>query len=87
MSNEPMTRPARPSLLNAAEELRRYNIRVSVVSPGSVHTEFSSHEGKDAQKMLRLIDNLILGPPGASPEDVAFLSALAHRALTPLVCL
>jgi NAD(P)-dependent dehydrogenase (short-subunit alcohol dehydrogenase family) len=41
-----------------AEELRGYNIRVSVVCPGSVHTEFSSHGGKDSSKKLQ-------------PEDVA----------------
>jgi 3-oxoacyl-[acyl-carrier protein] reductase len=41
-----------------AEELRAHNIRVSVVCPGSVDTEFSPHSGKDPGKMLR-------------PEDVA----------------
>ncbi len=43
---------------SVAEELRSKNIRVTVVCPGSVHTEFSPHEGKDASKMLQ-------------PEDVA----------------
>lgn len=41
-----------------AEELRQHNIRVSVICPGSVHTEFSPHQGKDPAKMLQ-------------PEDVA----------------
>ena len=41
-----------------AEELRGENIRVSVVCPGSVHTEFSPHTGKDSKKMLQ-------------PDDVA----------------
>ncbi len=41
-----------------AEELRSYNIRVSVVCPGSVDTDLSPHTGKDPSKMLR-------------PEDVA----------------
>ncbi len=41
-----------------AEELRQYNIRVTVVCPGSVNTELSPHEGKDPKKMLQ-------------PEDVA----------------
>jgi 3-oxoacyl-[acyl-carrier protein] reductase len=41
---------------SVAEELRGYNIRVSVVCPGSVHTELSPHEGKDPQKMLRSED-------------------------------
>jgi NAD(P)-dependent dehydrogenase (short-subunit alcohol dehydrogenase family) len=38
---------------SVAEELRSYNIRVSVVSPGSVNTEFSPHAGKDPERMLR----------------------------------
>jgi NAD(P)-dependent dehydrogenase (short-subunit alcohol dehydrogenase family) len=41
-----------------AEELRSYNIRVSVVCPGSVHTEFAAHGGKDTSKKLQ-------------PDDVA----------------
>ncbi len=48
---------------SVAEELRGYNIRVSVVCPGSVHTELSPHEGKDTKKMLR-------------PEDVAHVVAM-----------
>ena len=48
---------------SAAEELRRYNIRVSVVSPGSVHSEFSPHAGKDPAKMLQ-------------PDDVAHVVAM-----------
>src|SRR5271165_4101631 len=43
---------------SVAEELRSENIRVSVVCPGSVDTEFSPHSGKDPGRMLR-------------PEDVA----------------
>ena len=43
---------------SVAEELRRYNVRVALVCPGSVHTELSPHEGKDPRKMLQ-------------PEDVA----------------
>jgi 3-oxoacyl-[acyl-carrier protein] reductase len=41
-----------------AEDLRGYGIRVSVVCPGSVATEFSGHRSKDPSKVL-------------SPEDVA----------------
>lgn len=44
--------------ISVAEELRGQNIRVSIVCPGSVDTEFSPHAGKDSRKMLR-------------PEDVA----------------
>ena len=43
---------------SVAEELRSQNIRVSVICPGSVDTEFSPHHGKNPGKMLR-------------PEDVA----------------
>lgn len=46
-----------------AEELRSQNIRVSLVCPGSVNTEFSPHTGKDVEKMLR-------------PEDVAHVAAM-----------
>jgi 3-oxoacyl-[acyl-carrier protein] reductase len=48
---------------SVAEELRAHNIRVSVVCPGSVHTELSPHEGKDPKKMLQ-------------PEDVAHVVAM-----------
>jgi 3-oxoacyl-[acyl-carrier protein] reductase len=39
-----------------AEELRQSNIRVSVICPGSVNTEFSGHAGKKAEKMLQASD-------------------------------
>jgi 3-oxoacyl-[acyl-carrier protein] reductase len=48
---------------SVAEELRAYNIRVSVVCPGSVDTELSPHAGKDKAKMLQ-------------PEDVAHAVAM-----------
>jgi 3-oxoacyl-[acyl-carrier protein] reductase len=38
---------------SVAEELRGQKIRVSVVSPGSTHTELSPHQGKSTEKMLR----------------------------------
>src|SRR2546426_3295801 len=41
-----------------AEELREHGIRVSLISPGSVATEFQPATGHDASKKLR-------------PEDVA----------------
>ncbi|HEY4961069.1 MAG TPA: SDR family oxidoreductase [Terriglobales bacterium] len=43
---------------SVAEELRAHNIRVSLVCPGSVNTEFSPHPGKDPDRMLK-------------PQDVA----------------
>ncbi len=39
-----------------AEELRQENIRVSVICPGSVLTEFSPHTGKDPERMLQPAD-------------------------------
>ena len=48
---------------SVAEELRAHNIRVSVICPGSTHTEFSPHEGKSQEKMLL-------------PEDVAHAVAM-----------
>jgi NAD(P)-dependent dehydrogenase (short-subunit alcohol dehydrogenase family) len=48
---------------SVAEELRGHNIRVSVVCPGSVHTDLSPHVGKDPSKMLQ-------------PDDVAHAVAM-----------
>src|SRR5256886_14629901 len=48
---------------SVAEELRAHNIRVSVICPGSVHTELSPHSGKDVNKMLQ-------------PDDVAHAVAM-----------
>ena len=33
---------------SVAEELRRYNIRVSAVAPGSINTDFADHSGRGA---------------------------------------
>ncbi len=41
---------------SVAEELRAHNIRVSVICPGSVHTDFSPHAGKNSEKMLQASD-------------------------------
>lgn len=46
-----------------AEDLRQYGIRVSAVCPGSVHTDFSPHTGKAAERMLQ-------------PDDVAHVVAM-----------
>ena len=43
---------------SVAEELRLFNIRVSVICPGSTHTDFSPHIGKNPARMLQ-------------PEDIA----------------
>ncbi|MGA2981062.1 MAG: SDR family oxidoreductase [Terriglobales bacterium] len=41
---------------SVAEELRAHNIRVSVICPGSTHTEFSAHPGMNTGKMLQASD-------------------------------
>ncbi len=41
---------------SVAEELRAHNIRVSVICPGSVHTDFSVHVGKNTERMLQASD-------------------------------
>jgi 3-oxoacyl-[acyl-carrier protein] reductase len=43
---------------SVAEELRAHKVRVSVICPGSVHTDLGPHTGKDTNKMLQ-------------PDDVA----------------
>ena len=48
---------------SAAEELRGHNVRVTVICPGSVNTELSPHEGKNASRMLQ-------------PGDVAHVVAM-----------
>jgi 3-oxoacyl-[acyl-carrier protein] reductase len=48
---------------SVAEELRGHNIRVAVICPGSVRTEFGPHAGKSAEKMLQ-------------PEDIAHAVAM-----------
>lgn len=40
----------------AAEDLRGFGIRVSAICPGTVHTDFSPHSGKDTHKMLQSED-------------------------------
>lgn len=41
---------------SVAEELRKHNVRASVVCPGSVDTELGPHTGKDPKKMLQSED-------------------------------
>ncbi len=41
---------------SVAEELRGHNIRVSIICPGTTHTEFSPHGGAKVEKMLQPSD-------------------------------
>ena len=41
---------------SVAEELRSHNIRVSVICPGSTHTDLSPHSGRDPSRMLQPSD-------------------------------
>ncbi len=57
-------------------EAREYDIRVSVVCPGSVATEFSPHSGKDPAKILQSQDvadavlTILRLPPNALMSEV-----------------
>jgi len=59
-----------------AEDLRGYGIRVSVVCPGTVHTDFSPHAGKDPQRMLQpddvahVVEMLVRQAPGSFVSEV-----------------
>jgi len=59
-----------------AEDLRGYGIRVSVVCPGTVHTEFSPHAGKDPARMLQpddvahVVEMLVRQAPGSFVSEV-----------------
>ncbi|HKO04152.1 MAG TPA: SDR family NAD(P)-dependent oxidoreductase [Candidatus Acidoferrales bacterium] len=59
-----------------AEDLRAFGIRVSVVSPGTVHTDFSPHAGKDPARMLQpddvahVVEMLVLQAPGSFVSEV-----------------
>ena len=67
---------------SVAEELRQYNIRVSVVAPGSINTDFGDHagrgaaSGKDPKKKLQTDDiasvvaTLVVQPPQSFISEV-----------------
>jgi 3-oxoacyl-[acyl-carrier protein] reductase len=64
---------------SVAEELRGHNIRVSVVCPGSVHTELSPHEGKDPKKMLQPDDVAHVVKMLVTQEPQSFVSEVLLR--------
>jgi NAD(P)-dependent dehydrogenase (short-subunit alcohol dehydrogenase family) len=59
-----------------AEELRAYNVRVTVVCPGSTNTDLSPHEGKNTSKMLRgediahIVEMLVTQQPRSFVSEV-----------------
>jgi 3-oxoacyl-[acyl-carrier protein] reductase len=67
---------------SVAEELRQFNIRVSVVAPGSINTDFSDHSGrgaasgKDPRKKLQpddiatVVATLVVQPPQSFISEV-----------------
>jgi NAD(P)-dependent dehydrogenase (short-subunit alcohol dehydrogenase family) len=63
---------------SAAEELRTYNIRVSVVAPGSVNTEFG-RGGKDRAKMLQAEDVAGVVAMLVTQPSHAFISEVRMR--------
>ncbi|MGA2905148.1 MAG: SDR family oxidoreductase [Candidatus Korobacteraceae bacterium] len=63
-----------------AEELRSQNIRVSLVCPGSVDTDFSPRRvGKDTQKMLRPYDVAHVVAMLVAQEPQSFISEVLIR--------
>ncbi len=64
---------------SVAEELRSHNIRVSVVCPGSTHTEFSPHKGKDTDKMLSSDDVAHAVAMLVTSRQQAFISEVVIR--------
>jgi NAD(P)-dependent dehydrogenase (short-subunit alcohol dehydrogenase family) len=64
---------------SVAEELRGHNIRVSIVCPGSVHTDLSPHEGKDPNKMLQSDDVAHVVAMLVTQEAQSFVSEVLIR--------
>lgn len=62
-----------------AEDLRPHGIRVSVICPGSVNTEFSPHSGKDVSKMLQPEDVALAVETIVTQEPRSFISEVVLR--------
>jgi 3-oxoacyl-[acyl-carrier protein] reductase len=62
-----------------AEELRAHNIRVSVVCPGSVNTDFSAHEGRDLSRMLTPADVAHAVATLVTQQPQSFISEIILR--------
>jgi len=67
---------------SVAEELRAHSIRVSVICPGSTHTELSPHAGKDPGKMLqpddvaRVVEMLVMQSPQSFASEIVLRPTL-----------
>jgi 3-oxoacyl-[acyl-carrier protein] reductase len=61
---------------SVAEELRGYNVRVSVICPGSTQTDLSPHVGKDPSRMLQpddiahVVEMLVTQSPQSFASEV-----------------
>lgn len=64
---------------SVAEELRAQKIRVSVLCPGSTHTELSPHEGKSPEKMLQPDDIAHTVEMLVTQEPQSFVSEIVLR--------
>jgi NAD(P)-dependent dehydrogenase (short-subunit alcohol dehydrogenase family) len=66
-----------------AEELRGHNVRVSLVCPGSVNTDFSPRRsGKDTRKMLQAEDVAHVVASLVTQEPQSFISEVLLRPTT-----
>jgi 3-oxoacyl-[acyl-carrier protein] reductase len=64
----------------AAEELREHNIRVSLICPGSVDTDFSPRRGsKDTEKMLKAEDVAHVVASLVTQQPQSFISEVLLR--------
>ena len=64
-----------------AEELRGHGIRVAVVCPGSVATEFSTHSGRDPATLLQPEDVAHAVATLVTQEPSSFISEIQMRPL------
>jgi NAD(P)-dependent dehydrogenase (short-subunit alcohol dehydrogenase family) len=61
---------------SVAEELRSQKVRVSVICPGSTHSDLSPHEGRDASRMLQpddvahVVEMLVTQAPQAFASEI-----------------
>jgi short-subunit dehydrogenase len=67
-----------------AEDLREYGIRVSVICPGSVATEFSGSRPKEPCKALRAEDVAHAVEAIVTQRAGSFLSFLSEMHVRPL---